>query len=82
MATKKKAASKPQKKKTVTVYLPYIEGEEDEITVGVNGVMYKVKRGEEVEVPRAVAVVIRNANLQAKMFKEYSDSVKNVAIAE
>ena len=81
MATKKKAAAKP-KKKTVTVYLPFVEGEEDEITVGVNGKMYKVKRGEEVEVPRSVAVVIRNANLQAKMFKEYSDSVKEVALAE
>ena len=80
MATKKKAT--PKKKKTVTVYLPFVEGEEDEITVGVNGVMYKVRRGEEVEVPRAVAVVICNANLQAKLAKEYSDSVKNVALAE
>lgn len=78
----KKTKAKPKKKETVTVYLPYIEGEEDEITVGVNGKMYKVKRGEEVDVPRAVAVVIRNANLQAKVFKEYSDSVKNVALAE
>lgn len=70
------------KKKTVTVYLPFIDGEEDEVTVGVNGIMYKVKRGEEVEVPKAVAVVIRNSNLQAKVAKEYSDSIKSVAIAE
>jgi len=71
-----------KKKDTVTVYLPFVEGEEDEITVGVNTKMYKVKRGEEVEVPKAVAVVIRNSNLQAKVAKEYSDSVKEVAIAE
>lgn len=75
MATKKKDES-------VTVYLPFIEGEEDEITVGVNGKMWKVKRGEEVEVPRCVAVVIRNSNLQSKLAKEYSDSVKSVALAE
>lgn len=81
MATKKKAVKKPEKK-TVTVYIPFVEGEEDELTIGINGVMYKVKRGEEVEVPRAVAVVIRNSNLQAKLAKEYCESVKNVAIAE
>lgn len=75
MATKKK-------NEFVTVYLPFIEGEEDEITVGVNGKMWKVKRGEEVEVPRCVAVVIRNSNLQSKLAKEYSDSVKSVALAE
>lgn len=71
-----------KKKETVTVYLPFIEGEEDEITVGVNGKMWKVKRGEEVEVPKCVAVVIRNSNLQAKLAKEYSDSVKSVSLAE
>lgn len=71
-----------KKKDTVTVYLPFVEGEEDEVTVGVNCKMYKVKRGEEVEVPKAVAVVIRNSNLQSKMAKEYSDSVKSVALAD
>ena len=70
-----------KKKKTVTVFLPFIDGEEDEVTVGVNGKMWKVKRGEEVEVPRCVAVVIRNSNLQARVAKEYSDSVKSVELA-
>ncbi|MBP3703637.1 MAG: hypothetical protein J6I65_07595 [Lachnospiraceae bacterium] len=36
----------------------------DDVTVGVNGVFYKVQRGVEVEVPDFVAEVIRNSERQ------------------
>lgn len=84
MAAKKTTRKRTTKAKVnsdmVSIFLPYIDGEEDEITVGVNEKLYKVKRGEEVLVPRAVAVVIRNSNLQARVARAYSDSVKNVEL--
>lgn len=49
----------------------------DDVTVGVNGVFYKVQRGVEVEVPDYVAEVIRNSERQdeqtLKMIAEEED---------
>lgn len=50
----------------VRIMIPYIEGEDPEETVGINGVFYKIIKGEEVEVPRAVASVLSNSNKQYK----------------
>jgi hypothetical protein len=51
---------------TVMITLPLLPGADDDDTAvcGVNGVLYQVKRGEEVEVPRCVAEVFRNADKQ------------------
>ena len=79
---KKKATTKDTKKSKprVTVMIPLVEGEEDEVTVGVNERVYKIKKGVPVEVPHEVAVVIKNSNLQALEAKKYRDSVKSVEI--
>jgi Zn finger protein HypA/HybF involved in hydrogenase expression len=51
---------------TVMITLPLLPGADDDDTAvcGVNGVLYQAKRGEEVEVPRCVAEVFRNADKQ------------------
>ncbi len=59
------------KKDTVKLLLPLLDGEDDDTAVcGVNGVLWQVKRGEEVEVPRCVAEVFHNAEKQKKEARE------------
>lgn len=60
------------KKDTVKITLPLLPGADDEVDayVNVNGTAWKVKRGEEVEVPRCVAEVFRNADVQKKEARE------------
>lgn len=71
---------KPKKTKEdkgmVSMYIPIIDGDTEDITVGCNGVMYKIKKGVQVEVPYKVAVILQNSNRQAVRAQEYSDSVK------
>ena len=61
-APKKAKASK--KEERVKIMVPYIEGEEPEITVGINGKFTKIRRGVEVEVPWYVAELLKNSNRQ------------------
>lgn len=51
----------------VVIELPS-DGEryKDDLTIGLNGVMYKIKRGEPIKVPVAIAEIIRNSNEQRK----------------
>lgn len=48
----------------VRIMLPYVEGEDPDQVVGLNGVMYKVRKGEPVDVPEGVAEVLRLSNKQ------------------
>lgn len=58
-------AMKEAKKDTVKIRLPLLSDESDDVaTCGVNGILWQVKRGEEVEVPRCVAEVFQNAEKQ------------------
>ena len=59
--TKAKASKREEK---VKIMVPYIEGEEPEITVGINGKFTKIRRGVEVEVPWYVAELLKNSNRQ------------------
>jgi hypothetical protein len=52
--------------KRVKIRLPRNRsGESDEQIVGVNGVLYRIKRGVEVEVPESVVEVLQNADIAA-----------------
>lgn len=62
MAEKELKKEKPR----VRIMIPYIEGEDPEQTVGVNGKWYKIIKGEEVEVPSCVASVLSNSNKAMK----------------
>ena len=83
MATKKDlekteaTETKAEKKKTVTIKLPRAaRGQDNFQFVGVNGKAYKVKRGEDVEVPVEVAEVLRNSE---KMLAEGDAFIEGVA---
>ena len=59
---KAKPKAEPKKDDKITIMLPYIEGEPPEVTVGINGVFTKIRRGVVVEVSPAVAKVLEKSN--------------------
>lgn len=70
MAVKKsdiESTEKPKKDTDdgkIAIMLPYIEGEDREVTVGVNGVYTKIRKGAVVRVSPEVAEVLENSNQQ------------------
>lgn len=64
--------------KRVTVKLPRLPGQNanQEEFFSVNGKNYLIKRGEEVEIPEAVAEVIRNAEKAEEYAMSYVDSLE------
>ena len=48
--------------KKVKILIPMTREDESDVTVGVNGRIWQIQRGEEVEVPECVAEVLRNQN--------------------
>lgn len=48
-------------KKTLEIYAKDGEDGDQDVLVGLNGVMYQIKRGETVEVPEEVLFILRNA---------------------
>ena len=64
----------------VSYHVPWIEGEEEEITIGHNGTLYKVKRGEEVKIPRKILDILLNAEKQKRSFAETKKGLKNQEI--
>lgn len=61
----------------VTYHVPWIEGEEEEITVIHNGVIYKVLRGEEVKIPRKILAILLNSEKQKRAFAQQKKGLKN-----
>lgn len=55
---------KAEKDEGVMVMVPYIEGEDPEVTVIINGHITKFKKGVTVKVPRNVAEVLEASNQQ------------------
>ena len=48
----------------------------DDLTVTVNGTNYQIKRGQQVMVPRKVALVVERAHKQEIAAEKYIDSLK------
>ena len=64
-ATEVKAEPKAEmEEQSVRIMVPYIEGEDPEVTVIINGHITKFKKGVTVEIPRNVASVLENSNHQ------------------
>ena len=55
----------------VRIIVPYIEGEDPEQVVGVNGKFYQIRKGVYVDVPPEVAEVLENANMQMVRAREF-----------
>lgn len=62
--------------KTEKVFLPYDDTHKRPLYVCVNGRSMSVERGKEVEVPAAVAEVVRNAIQQETEAVRYSDMME------
>ena len=61
----------------VTVFIPYIEGEDPEVTVWVNDECTKIRKGHQVRVKRNVAEVLSHANQQAMVAMENRRKLKS-----
>ena len=76
MATKKtdnvevKDKAVKEEEEKVLIMIPYIEGDDPEVTVGINGEYTKIKKGAQVYVSKDVAEVIMNSNKQAMLARE------------
>lgn len=67
MATKKTnetEAKAVEKEELVSVLVPYIEGQDPEVTVIINGQVTKFRKGVTVRVKPNVAEVLENSNQQ------------------
>lgn len=56
---------------------PFFEDAEEEITVGHNGTLYKIKRGESVKIPRKVKQVLLDSEKQKMEFARLKKGLKN-----
>lgn len=72
----KKPAEKA-KEERVDIMIPRVDGEEDEIVVGVNGLMYKMKTGMTHNVPKAVANVLELSYHQERIAVMNREAFKN-----
>ena len=61
----------------VKVMIPYIEGQDPEVTVIINGEITKIKKGVQVEVTRQVASVLENSNQQMMTAWANQKALKN-----
>lgn len=85
MATKKpetevaepKAKAKEKDDERVSIMIPFIEGQDPEVTVIINGHITKIKKGHQVKVTRAVASVLENSNQQMMVAYENQQKLKN-----
>lgn len=82
-ATPKKATKESKAKKEVSdeervdIMIPRVDGEEDEIVVGVNGKMYKMKTGMVQNVPKSVAHVLELSYHQESLAIMNREAFKN-----
>lgn len=73
MATTKKSENEER----VQVMIPYIEGQDPEVTVIINGEITKIKKGVQVAVTRQVASVLENSNQQMMTAWKNQQALKN-----
>lgn len=48
----------------------------DDVTVGYNGVMYKIQRGERVQIPYAVFEILQNSQIQDSFAARFMDRME------
>ena len=71
----KETAAKEEEER-VLVFIPYIPGEDPEVTVGINGEYTKIQKGKKVRVTQAVAEVLENSNEQTMIARENSKKLE------
>ena len=68
---------KTEKEPMVKVFVPFVEGEDPEVTLYVNDENLKFKKGYTVEIPARFAQVLENSNKQALVARENREKLKN-----
>lgn len=68
---------KSDAEKMVTIRLPLTREKQADVFVGINGQTWLLKRGEEIEVPEAVAEVLRNSEAMDALALERSQALSN-----
>lgn len=78
----KKLREEQQKRghEKVPCFIPYVEGEPEEVTVGFNGKLYKIKKGEEVQVPRFIYEILVNSGKQRMAAHKKQEELANVEL--
>ena len=74
--TEAKVEAKKEEEK-VTIMIPYVEGEDPEVTVIINGHYTRFRKGETVQVSKAVASVLQNSNKQMMAALDNQKKFKN-----
>lgn len=74
--TEAKVEAKKEEEK-VTIMIPYVEGEDPEVTVIINGRYTRFRKGETVKVSKAVASVLQNSNKQMMAALDNQKKFKN-----
>lgn len=70
-------AAKKKDEERVMVMIPFVEGQDPEVTVIINGEITKIKKGHQVKVTRQVASVLENANQQMMVAAENRQKLKS-----
>lgn len=73
-----KAKKEDDDEERVMVMVPYVEGQDPEVTVIINGEITKFKKGVTVKVKRNVAEVLQNSNQQAMLALQNQEKFKNI----
>lgn len=60
----------------VLIMIPYVDGEEPEVTVGINGVFTKIQKGKQVKVTKDVAEVLQHSYEQTMIAIETRKRLK------
>lgn len=71
------AAMQKAKEDTVKVKIPKTETEREDVFVCVNGCSYLIQRGQEVEVPKFVAEVLKNSEEQREAAYELMEKMED-----
>lgn len=77
LRTKKELEKQPK----VKIRIPSTETEKDDVTVGINGYTYQIKRDTEVLVPRSVAQVLEDAKITIYTQKKRENGEGNELVA-
>lgn len=65
------------KRKTVTVKIPRIKADQEDVFVSVNMETFLIQRGVKVEVPDYVAEVLEHQEQMMETIMRFEDAVKN-----
>lgn len=69
--TAAKQAAGMEEKVTVKIPVDPANRREGDVTVGLNGKMFKIKRGIPVEVPKGIAEILEHSEEQERIALEY-----------